>query len=89
MKAKKYLFTPIILFFSLLISCSTVAGSQKNAVAKTTTYTDLVCGMKVDKSEAYIWKYQNTKYYFCGYDCKHVFEMEPEKYINNKCVDIN
>lgn len=49
---------------------------------------DIVCGMKVDKAEAYDWKYNGTKYYFDTYSCKEIFKMNPEKFIENKCIEI-
>jgi YHS domain-containing protein len=50
--------------------------------------TDLVCGMKVDKSEGYKSKFNGTEYYFDSYNCKKTFDMSPEKFINNKCVKV-
>lgn len=49
--------------------------------------TDPVCGMKVDKSEAYVYKYEGVKYYFDSYNCKSVFKMSPKSYTTNKCAD--
>ncbi len=49
--------------------------------------TDLVCGMKVNKSDAYVLKYNGSKYYFDNYNCKATFKMNPEKFITNKCVN--
>ena len=46
---------------------------------------DLVCGMKVDKSEGYISKFNGKEYYFDKVECKKTFEMNPQKYIDNKC----
>lgn len=49
---------------------------------------DLVCGMKVDKSEGYISKYKGKKYYFDKVECKKTFDMNPQKFIDNKCVNV-
>ena len=49
---------------------------------------DIVCGMKVDKSEAYTYKYKEKKYYFDNYNCKETFKMNPEKFLKNKCTDV-
>lgn len=49
---------------------------------------DLVCGMKVDISEGYISKYKGKKYYFDKVECKKTFDMNPQKFIDNKCVNI-
>ena len=65
-----------------------VLGSCKLLVAHPPVYViDSVCGMKVDKSEAYEWKYNGVKYYFDTYNCKEAFKMNPEKVIENKCVE--
>ena len=57
---------------------------------KTPSYaTDLVCGMKVNKSEGYDWKYKGTRYYFDKYNCQETFKMNPEKFLSNKCVNPN
>ncbi len=50
---------------------------------------DLVCGMKVDKREAFDGRYEGKKYYFDSYNCKQSFQMNPEKFINNKSVIAN
>ena len=43
---------------------------------------DLVCGMKVKKSEAAaVSEYKGKKYYFCAEACKVKFDDDPEKYI--------
>ena len=47
---------------------------------------DLVCNMKVQKSEAYKYKYDGKKYYFDSYTCKQSFKMNPKKFINNQCA---
>ncbi len=44
---------------------------------------DLVCGMKVNKSEAYTYKYKDVEYFFDTKDCKAAFKMNPEKFIKN------
>ena len=43
---------------------------------------DLVCGMKVKKSQATaVSEYKGNKYYFCAESCKEKFDKDPEKYI--------
>lgn len=43
---------------------------------------DLVCGMKVKKSQAAaVSEYKGNKYYFCAESCKEKFDEDPEKYI--------
>ena len=49
--------------------------------------TDPVCGMKVDKSEAYLYQFNGTEYYFDNYNCKQAFRMDPNRYLENKCTD--
>lgn len=46
-----------------------------------------VCGMRVDLSEAYCWKYKRSKYYFDSYNCKEAFKMNPEKFISKNTAD--
>ncbi|HXC03183.1 MAG TPA: YHS domain-containing protein [Bacteroidia bacterium] len=67
-------------FSFTLFSCT----AAKNTEPKTAK--DLVCGMDVDKSEAYTSKYKGVNYYFDTYNCKHVFSMDPDKFISNRCV---
>lgn len=45
---------------------------------------DPVCGMKVDPSNApFQIRYQNEEVRFCSELCKHLFERDPEKYIQS------
>ena len=73
----------VLFSLSIFLSCSTLNSS------KTEYAVDLVCGMKVDKSEAYTYKYNKVTYYFDQYACKETFKMNPEKFINNICVPPN
>ncbi|MBA3705088.1 MAG: YHS domain-containing protein [Bacteroidetes bacterium] len=50
--------------------------------------TDMVCGMNTDKSEAYEYNYKGKKYYFDTYNCKQIFKQNPQKFIDNQCVQI-
>ena len=69
----------------ILQSCSIFSYSEK-----TPKYSvDLVCGMKVNRSDAYTWQYKGSKYYFDNYNCKQSFKMNPEKFLSNKCVNPN
>jgi YHS domain-containing protein len=47
-----------------------------------------VCNMSVDRSDAFIYKYNGTKYLFDKYECKEVFKMDPEKIIKNHKSDV-
>ena len=47
---------------------------------------DPVCGLKVDLSESFDWKYNGKIYYFHSKDCRESFKMNPKKFIDNKCV---
>ena len=49
---------------------------------------DPVCGMKVQQSEAYRWKYEEKRYYFDTYTCKQSFKMNPKKFSENKCTTL-
>jgi YHS domain-containing protein len=55
----------------------------KSSLSNTEYKTDLVCGMKTDKSEAYTYKYKGVEYFFDSKDCKTAFKMNPEKFIKN------
>ncbi len=46
-------------------------------------YTDPVCKKQVEKNDSYDYKYKGETYHFHDYDCKQVFEMNPEKFISN------
>ncbi len=44
--------------------------------------TDPICGMKVTVNNAkYVFKHQETTYYFCCEGCRTAFEQDPEKYL--------
>ncbi len=68
---------------SALQSCAVLNNNPKNPEY----IVDLVCGMKVDKSEAYTYKYNGNKYYFDNYNCKEAFKMNPENFLKNKCAE--
>lgn len=48
---------------------------------------DPVCHMKVDKSEAFTYKYKDVEYYFESINCQKIFKMDPENILikNNSC----
>lgn len=78
----------IILIGAGVFMMSIVLESCKLLTVQPPVYViDLVCGMKVDKSEAYEWKYNGVNYYFDTYSCKETFKMNPEKVIGNKCTE--
>ena len=70
-----------LFLFILFSSCTSLKAPSKEIVI------DHVCGMHVNKAEAYDWKYKGVKYYFDSYVCKESFKMNPEKFIENKCVE--
>jgi YHS domain-containing protein len=44
---------------------------------------DPVCGMDVDPQSAeYTSDYRGKTYYFCSFDCKRQFDLEPEAFTN-------
>ena len=46
------------------------------------SYTDPVCGMKVDPANAAAeYDYEGTKYYFCAVRCKERFAADPESFL--------
>lgn len=45
---------------------------------------DPVCKMKVDeRSPVATSKYKDKTYYFCTYECKEEFDLNPEKYLDH------
>lgn len=60
-------------------------AASKNQTEGPTSETDLVCGMKVVKADAYKYKYDGKKYYFDSYNCKESFKMNPRKFIDKAC----
>lgn len=44
---------------------------------------DPICGMEVDPQAAeYKSVYKGKTYYFCSFDCKKQFDLEPEMHLN-------
>lgn len=85
MKNKLYRRINILIISILFTSCSVLSYQEKTSEF----VDDLVCGMKVNKSEAYEWKYKGNKYFFDNYNCKEAFKMNPERFINNPCINPN
>ena len=67
----------------LLSSCTTLKGDSSTPKYE----IDLVCGMKVNKSDAYTYKLDDKKYYFDSYNCKESFKMNPKKFLEKKPDD--
>jgi YHS domain-containing protein len=42
---------------------------------------DPVCGMSVEDSEAPKSTYYEREYFFCSEDCRHQFESDPARYL--------
>lgn len=83
-KATKQLWTPgmgLLLIASILSSCVTSKTTMDSAIV-----VDLVCSMKINRSDAFTYKYKDKKYYFDTYNCKESFKMNPEKFITNNCT---
>lgn len=68
-----------IVLITLITSCSVF---RDNSVPDMKTCP--VCGMKVSKTDAYKYKYEDKKYYFDKINCKETFKMTPKKFIDNK-----
>lgn len=66
---------------ALLTAGATHAQDQAKEIA-----TDLVCGMAVNKSESYDFKYKGTMYYFDSYDCREAFKENPDNFVLRKCT---
>lgn len=79
---KNNLFKPA--FICILLFTSISASAQKSITKEITT--DIVCGMSVDKSESFDFKYKNVKYYFDSYNCREAFKKNPESFLNKTCV---
>jgi YHS domain-containing protein len=69
--------------FSNGMDARTHKKSKKINNATLENSTDLVCGMKVNTSEAYSYKYKGVEYFFDNKNCKESFKMNPEKFIKN------
>ena len=83
MKTKNHIQLLLILGVIIALqSCTMLAYHEKSPEY----VTDLVCGLKVDKTDAYTWKYKGEKYYFDNYNCKESFKTNPENFINKKCI---
>jgi YHS domain-containing protein len=67
--------------FSNGMDAKTHQKIEKSSLSNPEYKTDLVCGMKTDKSEAYTYKYKGVEYFFDSKDCKTAFKMNPEKFI--------
>ncbi|MFI5148214.1 MAG: YHS domain-containing protein [Bacteroidia bacterium] len=81
---KTYNIKAVLLVGALFLYLSSCDIAKKTA--STVPLVDLVCGLQVDKSEAYKYKYAGVVYYFDTYNCKEVFIRSPEKFIKNQCV---
>jgi YHS domain-containing protein len=47
--------------------------------------TDVVCGMKVDPSNAPAKsQYNGQTYYFCSQECKKKFDADPQRYVKSQ-----
>ena len=60
---------------------------QKNVQSEIIAETaiDPVCGMTVEISSArYVFAYKNMKVYFCSAHCLHLFQKEPEQYLQSE-----
>ncbi|MEW6407619.1 MAG: ATP-binding cassette domain-containing protein [Patescibacteria group bacterium] len=56
-------------------------GKIKNEEKRTYEHHDLVCGMKVNRTE-FVASYNGKTYCFCSSNCLNKFKISPEKYIN-------
>ena len=63
-----------------LVSCASTKPNPNEV------FIDNVCGMKVNKSESFISRYNGSKYYFDSYNCKEAFVKNPKVFLEKKCV---
>lgn len=76
----------IICFCSALIILTSCAATKPSA---NIVVTDPVCAMNVNKSESYVYICSGKKYYFDSYECKETFKVNPQTFIEKKCVPNN
>jgi YHS domain-containing protein len=69
--------TLFIALTAVIASCAMLKGNSSSNLV-----SDPVCGMKVEKSEAFTYKYEGTTYYFDKYQCKETFKMNPKNFIS-------
>lgn len=58
---------------------------EKKCVANKVS-VDPVCGVKIDLSESYDYKYEGRVYHFHSIECKEAFKMNPKKFWKNFCA---
>jgi YHS domain-containing protein len=66
---------------ALLTTSAISAQDQTKEIA-----TDLVCGMAVNCSESYDFKYKGVMYYFDSYDCRDAFKENPDNFVLKHCA---
>lgn len=85
MKSRNKIITLLNFLLAIIVAFSSCTTFKSNSSAPEYEI-DLVCGMKVNKADAYTYKYEGRKYYFDNYNCKEAFKMNPKKFIENKCA---
>jgi YHS domain-containing protein len=80
MKSKGLKAATALVLIAIITSCASKKSSGDEAVM------DIVCGMKVNKSESFDSKYQGRKYYFDSYDCKKSFDTNPQIFVLKSCT---
>jgi YHS domain-containing protein len=80
MKNNIYKIATSLIIAVIIASCASTKSVTDQPII------DPVCGMKVNKSESFDWKYDGKKYYFDSYDCREAFKSDPKKYLENKCT---
>jgi P-type Cu+ transporter len=54
------------------------------------TVADPVCGMKLDSAKAsFTSDYEGMRYYFCSDKCKHLFDHDPQAYLQSELTSTN
>ena len=79
MNKSNFRIVTLFLLTILVQSCSNFNFKEKPTVYA----VDMVCNMRVNVSEAFLYKYKGKNYFFDSYDCKQAFKMNPDKFINN------
>jgi YHS domain-containing protein len=69
-----------ILFTFTLLTNFAFAQDRSKEIA-----TDRVCGMAVNCSESYEFKYKGATYYFDSDDCRQAFIENPDNFVLKKC----
>ena len=75
-------------YFVLIASVCTLSACSIFKNSAPVYEVDPVCHMKVDKAEAYTYKYKDVEYYFDNINCRESFKMDPEAVLKKNSCDV-